>query len=79
MKINLLNGNFSRKESLDLITKMIHVKVKFHEDKIASAENEEDIKMRETRIRQLQKDLYEVRNLIESSKGNINLTGEINL
>jgi len=79
MKINLLNGSFSRKESLDLITKMIHVKVKFHEDKIASTENEEDIKMRETRIRQLQKELYEVKNLIESSKGNINLTGEINL
>ncbi len=79
MKINLLNGSFSRKESLELITKMIHVKVKFHEDKIASSQNEEDIKMRETRIRQLQKELYEVRNLIESSKGNVSLTGEINI
>lgn len=77
MKINILNGNFSRKDTLELITKMIHVKVKFHEEKIASSQTEEDVKMRENRIKQLQKELYEVRNYIDTGKGNINLTGEI--
>lgn len=79
MKVKLFNGSFSRKESLELITKMIHVKVKFHEEKIASAQTEEDVKMRENRIKQLQKELYEVRNYIDTGKGNINLSGEINL
>lgn len=79
MKINLLNGNFTRRETLELITKMIHVKVKHHEEKLAASENETEMKLRETRIRQLQKELYEAQNYLETCKGTVKLKGEINL
>ena len=71
MNLQLLQGQFSPREAIDIITKMVHIKIKFHEDKILSHANEEDIKMREKRIRQLQKELYEVRNFITDKKAKI--------
>jgi hypothetical protein len=75
--IRLLQGQFSKTEALDIITQMIHVKVKYHENKIHHSHNEEDIKMRESRIRQLQKELYELKNQIEQQSGKISLSSEI--
>lgn len=66
MNIPLIQGQFSAKDATDLITQLIHVKIKFHEGKINHASSEEDIKMREQRIKQLQKDLYEARLFLES-------------
>lgn len=66
MNIPLIQGQFSAKDATDLITQLIHVKIKYHEGKINHASNEEDIKMREQRIKQLQKDLYEARLFLES-------------
>ncbi len=63
MNIQLIQGQFSSKDAMDIITKMIHVKIKFNEDKIDNSSNEEDIKMRERKIKQLQKDLYEIKNM----------------
>ena len=73
MNIQLIQGQFSSQEAIDIITKMVHVKIKFHEDKIHSHANEEDIKMREKRIKQLQKELYEVRNFITEKKTKIGI------
>ncbi len=73
MNLQLLQGQFSSQEAIDIITKMVHVKIKFHEDKIHSLSDEEDIKMREKRIKQLQKELYEVRNFITDKKAKIGL------
>lgn len=73
----LVKGSFSKEEALSLITKLVDVKVKFHEDKINQSQNEEDIKMRETRIKQLQMNLYETRKHIEQQKGRIELNSEI--
>ena len=73
MNIQLIQGQFSPQEAIDIITKMVHVKIKFHEDKIYSHANEEDIKMREKRIKQLQKELYAVRNLITDKKTKIEI------
>ena len=73
MNIQLIQGQFSSQEAIDIITKMVHVKIKFHEDKIHSHANEEDIKMREKRIKQLQKELYEVRNYIAGTKTKIGM------
>jgi len=53
MNIKLLNGNFSKQDAMELITKFIQVKISFHESKIKQSHNEEDIKMRESRIKQL--------------------------
>ena len=79
MVLNLIKGNFTTKEAQELITELIHVKIKFHENKIKLADQEEDIKMREKRIKQLQKELYEVKNYINRKKESISLFGEINL
>lgn len=79
MTIQLIKGQFNPKEAIELIAQMIHVKIKFHEAQINDASIEEDIKMREHRIKQLQKDLYNVRNYIKQPDGNITIESEITI
>ncbi len=79
MNIQLIQGQFNAKDAIDIITQMIHVKLKYHENKISSTSNEEDIKFCETKIKRLQKDLVEIREFIQQSGANINIQSEINL
>jgi len=79
MDIQLLQGEFSSKDALDLITKMLHVKIKYHEDKIVKNDDEDDIKYRETKIKRLQKELYELRNDFEKRRGKIELDATIKI
>lgn len=77
MKIALLQGSFSPKEIEKIITELIQVKIKFHEEKIQSSEQEETIKMREKRIIKLQNDIKEVRTLLKNKNSLINVNAEI--
>ena len=61
MDLQLIQGQFSGDDALTIITQMIHVKIKHHESKINADSSEEDIKYRETKIKRLQQDLYEIR------------------
>ena len=79
MKKQLISGHFSSQDALQLITEMIHVKIRFHENKINHLLNEEDIKMREKRIQALQKDLYDIRKETEKSNGKVELQSELNI
>lgn len=79
MQIKILEGSFSAKEALDILTQLVHVKIRYHENKIQHLDSEEDIKMREKRIQQLQKDLYELRTFLESGKKKVNLLGSIEI
>ncbi|WP_407526790.1 hypothetical protein PDL71_06115 [Lacibacter sp. MH-610] len=79
MQIKILEGSFSAKEALDILTQLVHVKIRYHETKIQHLDSEEDIKMREKRIQQLQKDLYELRTYLESGKKKVNLLGSIEI
>jgi hypothetical protein len=79
MNIQLIQGQFNSKDAIDLITKMIHVKIQFHENAISNLDNEEDVKMREKRIKQLQKDLFETRKYIEQKGGMISVNAEIEI
>lgn len=79
MKIQLINGNFSGQEAIEILTKMIQVKIQFHEQKINEISGEEEIKMRENRIKKLQKELFDTRFLVEKKKENVNLNCEINI
>jgi len=79
MKIHLIQGHFTSKDAISIITKMIDVKIKFQEEKIKSADNEEDVKMRETRIKSLQKELYDSRKTIEALGENVSIQSEINI
>ena len=76
MKIQLIHGQFSAQDALELISKMINAKIKFHESRITNTCGEEDIKMRERKIKHLQKDLFEARNYI-STEQIINLESDI--
>ena len=76
MKIQLIQGKFEAQEALELVSKLIHAKIKFHESRITNACSEEDIKMRESKIKFLQKDLFEARTFISTQKI-INLESEI--
>lgn len=62
--ITLLQGSFSKADALDLMEALLQVKIAYHEQKIGVDANEEDIKMREQRIKQLQEDLQEARKSI---------------
>ena len=77
MKIQLIEGHFSAKDAIEIITQMIHVKIKFHENKIDNSDNEEDAKMREKKIHLLQKNLFEVRKMIELKGEGVNLNAEL--
>lgn len=65
MNIQLIQGQFNAKDAIDIITQMIHIKIKFHENKITGNSTEEDIKFSETKIKRLQKELFEMRKHIE--------------
>jgi len=79
MKIQLIEGSFSQQEALELLTQLVHVKIRFHEQKIEHSDLEEDIKMREKRIKQLQQDLYEVRQLLNQKAGRFNINAGITI
>jgi hypothetical protein len=55
IRVNLANGVFYSGDAASIIRGMIEVKVKFHEDKISRISNMEEIKMREQRIKELQR------------------------
>ncbi len=73
LNINLINGIFPPKDTIDLITQLINTKISYHERKISSTNNEEDIKFREQKIIQLQNSLKELRTLNENKETNFEL------
>ncbi len=79
MHIQLLQGEFKSNDAIELITQMINVKIKFHENKISKSELEEDIKAREVKIKRLQKNLFELRNNIGNSSEGVKLNSIIQI
>ena len=73
MNIKLIEGSYSSKDALELLTEIIHVKIRFQENKISGKCSEENIKSRENRIKQLQKSLFDVREFVERKGSNISL------
>lgn len=79
INLKLIQGEFSASDALDLITQMLHVKIKYHENKILTNSSEEDIKQRELKIRLLQKQLAELRENIYLNGNKVNLNGTIEI
>lgn len=79
MTIQLIHGQFNALEAMEIITQMIHVKIKYHESKIAGNSNEEDIKNREAKIKHLQKELFETRKEMLSRKESLSIDSTINI
>ena len=67
MNVSIIDGKFKPSDAIDILTQIMQVKIKFHENKIHQSLHEEDIKMREKRIKQLQHDLQEIRNFINQN------------
>lgn len=79
MTIKFLKGNFEVSEARSLITQIIHVKIKFHEGKITRDSSEETIKMREGRIKQLQKELYDIQKMLDHKTSTVSLDGTLDI
>ncbi len=73
MNIQLIKGHFEPNDAIELLTHMIHVKIKYHENKMNGMQNEKDLKDIDARIINLQKDLYEIKKYISSKKQLISL------
>ena len=67
MNIQLIKGQFDPEDAIGIIIQMIHVKIKYHENKINRDSSEEDIKFRENKIKRLQKDLFDIKRAIDSN------------
>lgn len=70
MKLQLFNGHFTAQDALDILTRMTQIKVGYHERQISTSDNEEDIKWREKRIKDLQRDLQAARQYIAQHQQN---------
>jgi len=79
MNINLIKGAFSTADALDLITQMVHIKIKYLEDRIDQNSQEEDTKYRESKIKQLQKELFQLRAGIGPEMKGLKLDATINI
>ena len=69
MKIQLVKGSYSNADAMDLLSNLVNAKIRFHESRIENSHNEEDIKMRESRIKQLQLDWQNIRQQIGQQEG----------
>ena len=77
MKLELLKGSFSKADALDILTKMVHIKIHYHENKIDANQTEEDVKMRENRIKQLQQEFFEARKQLLSGAEQCSLHADV--
>lgn len=78
MKIELINGSFSREDAMELLTDLISTKIRFHEKKISLSDQLEDIQFREKKIKKFSEVLKQIRTEAISSQ-RINLNGEIQI
>lgn len=79
MNIQLIDGQFSSAEAAGLVSEFIQVKIKFHEQRIIDSENAEDVKMRESKIKQLQQQLHVFRKQALAANRNVKLNGTIHI
>ena len=79
MNFTLIQGKYTSTEAINLLTGLVAEKIKFQEEKIGKSSNEEDIKMREGRIKQLQNELAEIRNGLRERKNWVELKSIIEI
>ncbi len=79
MDLQLVQGQFSSTDASEIISKLIEVKIKYHEEKIKLHENEEDLKYRESKIIRLQNQLKETRDFLLQQTGMVSVESNINI
>lgn len=76
MELQLIEGVFNRGEILDLVARMVEVKIRYHEEKIEKSAGEDDIKMREKKIKQLQEELFQCRQTL-TRNGDVHVLAQV--
>ena len=71
MNLELIHRELDSTDALVLIEQMVNSKIKYHENNTSSHGNEEDFKTRESKIKQLQKDLFDLRKKINLKENNL--------
>lgn len=67
MELKLISGTFSSEETEQLLTRLIKVKTEFHSNKIDTRiDNDEDIRVSEKRILELERSLGQALELVRS-------------
>jgi len=79
MDIKLIHGRFTPQESLDLISRLIQVKIDFHLEKIHQSSMEEDVKMRESKIKALQLQMNSVREHLHNREQRVDIDSHIQI
>lgn len=79
MNMKLVTGTFSHADAMELLQQLVQVKLRFHEEKVSGSASEEDIKMRERRIKQLQEDLHELLQAMKVRGGSHELDVEVRI
>jgi hypothetical protein len=79
MKLQLVNGQFQNSESIDLVSELIKVKIKFLENKISNSDNEEEIKSKEGKIIAMQNNLIELKKHLGNGNKNVRILSEIEI
>ena len=79
MNVSLLKGSFSPNDLEKIISELIHVKIKFHEAKIQSSDDEETMKMRRTASSGYRTTLSRVRTYLREAGPVVNVEAHITL
>jgi hypothetical protein len=79
MELKLIDGEYTPGEALALVTSLVHVKIKAIENQINTFVDESDIKSKESKIKQLQAALHEIRDEIMRSNSPVVLSGLIRI
>lgn len=77
MELSLIKGQFTPEESLELLHHLVQVKIRFHENQIKAGADEEDIRMRESRISELQRELAAIRKKIMSGESRVDMNAVV--
>lgn len=75
MKIKLVEGQFTDIESIDIITRLIQVEIKFHEGKIEMRSSKNERWRREEYINKSQKNLHDIKQRVGTGMFSIKLEG----
>lgn len=77
MELSLIKGQFTPEESLELLNHLVQVKIRFHENQITADADEEDIRMRESQISGLQRQLDDIRKKIMSGESRVEMNAVV--
>ena len=72
-------GNFTREEAIELLTRVVSIQIKLHEGKMHSYARSEDIISHRMYIDHLQKELYNIRQLLDKSPNTVQLNSELTI